>query len=121
MNTLTVDGVDLTPFIALGGIKWSRNDIDGSNAGRTLDGTMQRDRITTKIRLDITFRPLNDAELSTVLNAIQPEYISVTYNDPLYGTRTMEAYSNNVPATVLLKQTDGSWLWGSVTAPIIER
>lgn len=119
--TLTVDGVDLTPYIAFNGIKWSRNDVDGPNAGRTMDGTMQRDRVATKIRLDITFHALTDSQLSIVLNALEPEYITVTYTDPMFGERTMEAYSNNHPASVLIQSANGEWLWSDITAPIIER
>ena len=79
-----IDGVDITHYIAFGGLKWSRNDIDAQNAGRALDGTMIRDRVATKIRLDITCRPLKAEELSQLLNLIQEflrhEDISVTLN-----------------------------------------
>ena len=119
--TLMIDGVDMTPYIAYGGIKWSRNDVDGPNAGRTLDGTMQRDRKATKIRLDITFTPLSEDDLAAVLNALLPEYVMVTYDDPMYGLRTMEAYSNNNPATILIKNTHNKWVWTEITAPLIER
>ena len=55
---LTVNDVDMIPFIAYQGLKWTRNDIDSPNSGRTLDGLMHRGRVATKIRLDITCRPL---------------------------------------------------------------
>ena len=121
MDTLLIDGVDMTPYIAYGGVKWSRNDVDGPNAGRALDGLMWRDRVATKIRLDITFHPLRESELAIVLNAILPEYVQVTYEDPMYGLRTMTAYSNNNPAAVLIKDTHGEWLYTDITAPLIER
>lgn len=119
--TLIVDGVDLTPYVAFNGLKWSRNDVDGPNAGRTLDGQMQRDRVATKIRLDVTFKPLTDSEIAIVMAALEPEYISCTYTDPMFGLRTMEAYSNNHPATALIERPNGEWLWNEITAPIIER
>lgn len=121
MDTLLIDGVDITPYIAYGGIKWSRYDTDGPNAGRAESGLMWRDRKATKIRLDITFHPLRESELSIVLNAILPEYVQVTYDDPMYGQRTMTAYSNNNPATVAIKTTQGEWLYTDITAPLIER
>ena len=120
--TLTVNNVDLTPYIAFGGLKWSRNDVDGQNAGRTMDAVMHRDRIAIKIRLDVNCRPLTASELSSVLNAIQSEYVSVTYDDPLLGTRrNVSMYSNNVPASYLMKKQDGTEWWNGCSFPLIER
>lgn len=45
--------IDLTPYIAFEGLKWSRNDIDAQNSGRdTQDGLMHRKRVAQKARLD---------------------------------------------------------------------
>ena len=95
-----IGGVDIMPYIAHGGIKWSRNDVDGPNAGRMQNGEMSRDRISTKYRWDITCRPLTADEQATVLQLIQSEYISVYATDPLTNTaKTFMCYSNNFPST----------------------
>lgn len=117
---LTVNGVDMVPYIAYQGLKWTRNDIDSPNSGRTLDGFMHRGRVATKIRLDVTCRPLKAAELSTVLNAIYPEYVSVTYDDPMQGRVTKEMYSNNNPASYCLLRPDGTEWWNDISFPLIE-
>lgn len=120
--TFTIDGIDMTPYIAFGGVKWTRNDVDGPNAGRTMDAVMHRGRVATKIRLDVTCRPLEANEASVVLNAIYPQYVTVTYTDPMLGrdvTRTM--YSNNNPATYMIRRRDGRELWNGITFPLIER
>lgn len=117
----TVDGVDLSPFICENGIKWQRNDIDGPDTGRTLDSIMHRERVAVKIRLDITCRPMYTSETRIVLNAILPQYIMVTYEDPMYGIRTVQMYSNNVPATEAIDFGDGEALWNGITFPLIER
>lgn len=119
--TLTINGSDMTPYIAYGGLKWSRNDIDAPNTGRAMDGLMYRGRVTTKIRLDVTCRLLEKSEISTVLNAILPEYVTVTYDDPMYGRVTKTMYSNNNPAVFQLKKKDGREFWAGVTFPLIER
>ena len=119
--TLTIGGVNIVPYIAQGGLKWQRNDIETSSAGRTMDGTMYRGRVATKIRMDITCRPLTATELSTVLNAIYPEYVTVVYSDPMSGSVSKTMYSNNNPASFLLIQPDGTELWTGVTFPLIER
>ena len=120
--TFTIDGTDMLPYIAYKGLKWSRNDVDGPDAGRTMDGEMQRMRVATKIRLDITCRPLTDTEASTVLNAILPEYVTVVYTDPMAGTtQTKTMYSNNNPASFLIKKPNGTGLWDGITFPLVEK
>lgn len=122
MFRLLVDGTDLTPYIAFKGVKWTRNDVDSPDTGRTLDALMHRGRVASKIRLDISCKPLTDSEASTVLNAIYPEYVTVQYTDPQAGglvTRTM--YSNNNPASYLLNREGQEDLWDGITFPLVER
>lgn len=117
----TVNGVDMTPYVAYGGFKWSRQDIDAPDTGRSMDGLMHRGRVATKIRLDITCRPLKAEELRIVLNAILPEYVTVTYDDPMYGRTTKIMYANNNPAVFQLNKSDGRQYWSGVTFPLVER
>ena len=119
--TLTINGVDIVPYIAYGGFKWQRNDIDSPETGRSLDGLMHRGRVTTKIRLDITCRLLTTEELRVVLNTIQPEYVTVGYDDPMYGYVVKTMYSNNNPATYQIKKPSGKEYWSGVTFPLVER
>lgn len=115
---LRINGTDMMPYIRQKGIKWSRNDLDGPNAGRTLDGIMHRDRIAGKVRLDITCMPLSSEGASVVLNAIYPEYFEVEYTDPMEGIVTKTMYTNNIPATYIDTSTD---LWDGIVFPLIER
>ncbi len=120
--TLTVNGVNMVPYIAFQGLKWQRNDVDAADTGRTLDGEMQRNRVATKVRLDITCRPLLGSEASTVLSAIMPVFVTVQYYDPQVGsvvTKTM--YSNNNPASFLIKRENGQEYWDGITFPLIEK
>lgn len=115
---LRVNGVDIMPYIEQKGIKWTRNDLDGSNAGRTMDGLMHRERIASKVRLDITCIPLPSEDARILLTAIYPEYVEVEYVDPMYGPSIKTMYSNNNPATYIDTHTD---LWEGITFPLIER
>lgn len=113
---------DLTPYIAAQGLKWSRNDIDAQNSGRdTQDGLMHRKRVAQKKRLDITCRPLLQAELTTVLNAIEPQWLQVRYYDPKENaTVTKIMYTSTVPASFFFD--DGiKQYWTGVEFPLIER
>lgn len=115
---LKINGLDITPYIEQKGIKWTRNDLDGSNAGRTMDGIMHRERVSSKVRLDITCLPLRSDDAAIVLNAIYPEYVEVEYIDPMYGRVFKTMYSNNTPATYIDTATD---LWEGISFPLIER
>lgn len=118
---LKIDGVDILPYVEHQGIKWQRNDLDSPDAGRTLDGMMQRGRVASKIRLDITCRPLRSEEAKIVLNAIYPQYVTVEYLDPMYGLVSKTMYANNNPAIHMLIQPDGTEWWNGITFPLIER
>lgn len=117
---LEIDGVNIVPYIAYGGVQWQRSDVDGDGAGRDLNGDLRRNRVSTKRRLDITCRPLKANEAKIVLTAIMPEWVTVRYTDPQAGVVTRKMYANNHPASYLLKRRNGDELWGGITFPLIE-
>lgn len=119
--TFKINNVDMTPYVAYGGFKWQRYDIDSPSTGRAMNGLMYRGRVATKIKLEITCRPLTATELSTVLNLILPEYVTVTYTDPMYGSVTKTMYSNNNPASYLVKKPNGDEYWSGISFPLVER
>ena len=120
--TFKINGVDITPYIANRGLKWQRSDLEAPGSGRALDGTLMRNRVATKIRWDVTCIPLTTAQASLVLTAVMPVWVEVTYTDPQLGrdvTKTM--YSNNNPASFLMRKSDGSEYWDGITFPLIEK
>lgn len=118
---IKLDGVDITSYIEDGGLKWSRSDLEGSSAGRTMDGLMHRGRVATKIRLDITCRPLTGTETRTILNAIYPQYVTVEYDDPMYGRVTKTMYSNNNSANLKIVYDSSNNVWDGIEFPLVER
>lgn len=119
--TISIDGVDITDYIAFQGVKWSRNDIDGPNAGRNMQGSMIRDRVATKIRMDITCRPLTAKEHKTLMGLLYPEFVYVKYNDPMFGNVTKVMYSNNHDSGYCIKYDDDTEYWHNIAFPLIER
>lgn len=119
---LNINGTDMVPYIAYGGLAWQRADVDGPNAGRTLDAEMHRDRVAIKIRWDVTCRPVTAAELSKILTAVEPEYVTVQYTDPVTNTvKTGTFYSNNIPANFMMITRGGVEYWTGVTFPLIQK
>lgn len=117
----TVNGVSLLQYLAEDGIKWTRVDVESSDAGRTLDGVMHRGRVATKVRLDVKCRPLTSSEASLVLRAILPEYVTVRYIDPQDGSVTRTMYSNNIPTLCSQVYSDDTCLWTGLEFPLVER
>ena len=116
-----VNGVDLLPYVAENGIKWTRFDVEAPDTGRTLDGVMHRGRVAKKVRLDITCRPLQSYEAAVVLAAIEPEYVTVQYVDPMDGLVVKTMYSNNIPVTCAMAYEDGTAVWRDLSFPLVER
>ena len=117
-----INGVDITPYIAFGGLKWSRNDVEAANAGRMQNGLMQRDRVAIKYRWDVTCRPLTAEEQATVLTLIESEYVTVTYVDPTTNTtQTGTYYSNNIPSTFAIIDSKGIEWWTGLAFPLVQQ
>ncbi len=95
--------------------------MEAPDTGRTLDGVMHRGRVASKVRLDITCRPLKSAEAMAVLSAIKPEFVTVRYIDPQDGSVTRTMYSNNIPTICATVNPDGTAIWKGLTFPLIER
>ena len=117
-----ISGVDITPYIAFSGIKWSRNDVEASNAGRMQNSDMLRDRVAIKYRWDITCRPLTADEQATILTLIEPEFVTVQFTDPTTNsTRTEQFYSNNIPSTFMIVDSKGVEWWTGLVFPLIQK
>ena len=82
---------------------------------------MHRGRVASKVRLDITCRPLKSSEAMAVLSAIKPEFVTVRYIDPQDGSVTRTMYSNNIPTICATVNPDGTAIWKGLTFPLIER
>lgn len=119
--TFTVNNVNLIPYVASEGFKWSLNDLDSEEAGRTLDGVMHRGRVGYKRKLQVECRPLNSTQASIVLNAILPEFVTVVLTDPLVGgDYTCTMYCSTRPADMKIAFDDDE-LWDGISFSLIER
>ena len=94
--TLMVDGHDIRRFVQFDQYTVRREDLDGPNAGRTLDGVMHRDYLGGKRNVEVQLVPLTNADWGflehTVLRG-RP-WNQVTFED--FGvTATMKAYHSS--------------------------
>ena len=113
--------VDITKYIAWQGLKFTRNDVDGPDAGRTMDGMMHRYRVASKEKMNINTVPLTKAQSSMIQTLLFPETIQVrvTPYPRTNAAHTMRMYSNNVETTYIIHRESGEDIC-SLSFPLIE-
>ena len=115
----SVGGISLKPPDAEDGYKWDLEDVSASDAGRTEDVKMQKKRIGQVDAISLKWSGLTTAEISAILKAFNPEYITVEYLSPLEGGFvTKEFYVGNRSAPMYSSALN---LWENVTFKIIAR
>lgn len=115
-----VNGIDYTSFVLVGKLDWSRNDIDGERTGRTLDGTMFRQRIAKKRTLAVTCKRLTTEQLQSICSALSPMFVDVTYLDPELGETTKTFYSSQISSTTWAT-VRGVTYWDNAQFNLIEQ
>ena len=117
-NTLLVNGVQVpTPSV----MTWGLQDVSAEGAGRTQDALMHKNRIAQKRMLSMEWWAVNIATSANILVAFNPEYIDVTYPDPMDGARvTRNFYVGDRTSPVRIIRRNGEILY-DVSFDIIER
>lgn len=119
-GVLIINGVNVKPpqdFSA------TLNTIDADSSGRNANGTMVRDIITQKVKIECKWGPLSDSEVSIILKAVKGNFFTIEYPDPeegkqmtktfYVGDRTAPAYSWN--------NKFASAKWSNLSMNFIER
>lgn len=108
-------------FKAPSKFKWKKGDVSGSDAGRDDGITMHKNKKGEKRTLSLGWTQLKKAEITAVLQAFAPEYVDVTYWDPLIGTDvTKTFYTGDMEAEVKW-WAKGRERYSSVSFDVIER
>lgn len=103
-------------------LKWTISDLDSDNSGRNQSGSLFRDRIAVKRKVECSWLPMDSAKMSVLLSAVTDPFFELTYPDALTGAnRTMTCYVGDRSAPVMRPNDDGTWLWGEMSMNFIER
>ena len=112
----TIDGAYVrSPSV----FQWALQDVSASDAGRTEDALMHKKRIAQKVKLTLAWNNIDTDDASAILNAFNPEYISVKYLDPKEGeyvTKTFYVGDRSAPA-----YSTRLGVWQNVSFNIIEQ
>lgn len=116
-NMIQVDGAYIkTPS----SLSWGLQDISAEDAGRTDDTIMHKNRVGQKRKLDLGWQACTPDEAHEVLSAFNPEYVNVTYWDPLdNATVTRNFYTGDKEAPVKM-WTVGKKLYEKISFSVIE-
>ena len=120
-DSVNEEWFDITPWIAWQGLTFSRNDVDGPNAGRDMTGYMHRGRVASKEKMNIQTVQLTRAQSSKLQTLLFPETIQVRVT-PYPRTNEQQVlymYSNNVKTTYVIHRENGEDLQ-SLAFPLIE-
>ena len=94
-------------------------DIDGEST-RNAKGELNRDRITTKRKLNCKWPPLTQAEVSTILNSVKDTFFNVEYYDPLLGKTTKTFYVGDRQMPMLYMKNNNP-MWENLSMNFIEK
>lgn len=101
---------------------WGNSDIDGKTM-RNAAGTMVRDRITSKIKINLGWGPLSVEDCSKILQAIRAPFFKATYLDAQAGamvTKTFYVGDRSSPAYSWNDKLK-KYAWSGLTFDIIEQ
>lgn len=78
---ISVDGAALIKCPTL--YEWEKEDLSNAEAGRSENGKMHKNRIGVIRGLKLQWKYLTTSEMQSIMSAFAPEYVTVTYVDPL--------------------------------------
>lgn len=111
--------VDGSAVLAPTTYKWELEDVSASDAGRTEDVAMHKKRIGQVVKLELTWEYLTTEQVSDLLQAFNPEYLTVCYLDAMKGKFvTSEFYVGNRTAPMFNAKQG---LWETLEFNLIER
>lgn len=109
---LKINGTDIFRLTAAEGIKMTKRNVT-ANQVTTLDGTTYIGRVTTKMTIDITCKPMSATDAAALAELLNPEYVEVEYTDPLLGDRFGVFWVDTLPLSLRAVNVNGvEWFNG---------
>lgn len=118
MAYLKIGDVDFSGIVS--GLKLGYQVLLSDTSGRNARGDNYVDIVNRKQKLSVTFRPTTQAEMASLLTAIQPYVVSVTYLDgETQALKTIQAYPSTAePAYSRI--IDGDTRFQTLTLSLVE-
>lgn len=102
-------------------VTYDRYDMDSEESFRGLDGTMQRDRVATKVKLNCQWNALTANEMSTLLQSMEEVFFEINYFDPYLGSHTTKTFYVGDRSAPIYSIANGKVIFKSFSANFIEQ
>lgn len=99
--------------------QYGLQDVSKANAGRTEDGKMHKEKIGQCVKIELRWDNIDSATVSAILQAFDPEYISVIYKDAKRNAFRTATFYVGDRTTPMYNARLG--LWSNLSFNIIER
>lgn len=91
MSYLIINGVDVSDLVS--GLKVGYETLVSEDSGRNANGDTVLDVINRKVKLYVSYRPMDGSQMQRLLRAIKPYVVNVTYRDPeMNSLNTIQTY-----------------------------
>lgn len=117
-NFFTINGSAVTQP---SDVTYNRYDLDSEESFRGLDGTMQRDRVATKIKLECSWNGLTASQMSQLLRSMEAVFFPITYFDPYSGGYTTKTFYVGDRSAPVYSVANGKVIFKSFSANFIEK
>lgn len=117
MAMLIVDGVEMP---CPSSFSWGLQDISASESGRTDDTIMHKNRVGQKRKIGLQWNAKDKEITAKILQAFNPENVSVTYPDAMSGTYETRKFYVGDRAAQMKYWWVGKQLYESISFDIIE-
>ena len=99
--------------------QYDLQDVSASDAGRTEDALMHKNRIAQKVKLQLAWNNISTTDACLILNAFDAEYIEIKYLDPKAGGYVTKTFYVGDRSAPMYNNTLG--VWSNVAFNVIER
>ena len=103
---IKINGTEFKPSAMSIGIQ----DVSASDAGRDQSGTMHKMLITQKRKIELEWWCPSPQLTKQILSAVNSEYFSVQYTDPLTNTLVTKTMYVGSPTIKPLERKRGKWI-----------
>lgn len=118
-KTLVIGGVTMP---CPSKFEYALQDVSAADSGRTEDALMWKNRVAQKVKINLEWVAVSDADAATIMTAVDPEYFEVTYHDPKANAAvTKTFYRGDVQAPYYWWVDNGSFSFSTISFNIIER
>ena len=98
--------------------QYDLQDVSSPDAGRTEDGTMYKELITQKVKVELAWSNRSKEDVSEILTDFNAEYLSIEYLDAMTGNYQTKKFYVGDRTSPLYNSKSG--VWENVAFNIIE-